>query len=89
MTHKTVHIPEDDEYPQPYLEHRCSPEGVISRHAQDIHAKHGTITRCENCDQHWWAHVSSRYNSYSGRILYHLEWNKVRWYHFRLKKYLK
>lgn len=90
MTHKWVHIPEDDE-PDTKKEppHTCKPVGKVDRNHSGIDVKHRSIAECQECGQYWWATVYKRYNSFGERDLYHLEWGKLRWYHFRLKKFVR
>lgn len=89
MTYKMVHIPEDDEPDTKGGEHPCAPGGTITRIRADIKVKHRSIAECQECGQYWWATVYEKYNSYSARILYHLEWKPLYWYHFKLRKYVK
>lgn len=89
MTYKMVHVPEDDEPALRGGAHNCAPGGTISRHRSEIKVKHRSIAECQDCGQYWWASVYAKYNNISARTLYHLEWNKLRWYHFELRKYVK
>lgn len=89
MSHKMVHVPEDDEPDTKNNEHTCKPANDIDRNRSAIKVKHRSIAECKECGQYWWATVWGRYNSYSGHVLYHLEWYKLRWYHFRLRKYVR
>lgn len=89
MTYKMVHVPEDNEPAIRGDKHTCKPAESIDRNRSGIAVKHRSIAECNECGQYWWAKVYGRYNSYSGRTLYHLEWYKLRWYHFKLRKYVR
>lgn len=89
MSHRTVHIPEDDEPDTADDVHVCKPKDALDRDPKAIAVKHRTIVECKDCGQYWWSNVYSRYNSYSGRRLYHLEWQRLRWYHYRLQKFVR
>lgn len=89
MSHKMVHVPEDDEPDTEGGEHTCKPANDIDRDRSAIKVKHLSIAECKECGQYWWAKVYAQYNSYSGRTLYHLEWYKLRWFHFKLRKYVR
>lgn len=92
MSHKMIHVPEPDEPTFAFggeVEHECKPRNDIDSSRSAIRVKHRSIAECRECGQLWWANVFGRYNSYSGKTLYHVEWHKLRWYHYKLKRYTK
>lgn len=89
MTYKMVHVPEPDEPDTRGGQHSCKPANELDYNRRGIRAKHGSIAQCQECGQYWWANVYGKYNSYGGRTMYHLEWYKLRWYQFKLRKYVK
>lgn len=81
--YRTVHIPED-----PVPPHRCRPKNYAGN-MQPEH-KDGTIIECNDCGIFWWASVFSLgKGDYLNPKTYYVNWAKVRWYHFDLRKYTR
>ena len=89
MSHRMIHEPDEDQYPEKKAAHNCKPKNDIDRYPSNIRVKNRSIAECDDCGQMWYSYVYSKYNSYSGRTLYHLEWYKLRWYHYKLRRYVK
>lgn len=81
--YRTVHVPED-----PIPPHNCRPKkysGPIKPEFKD-----GTIRECLDCGIFWYASVfrfgaGTVHNPYD----YNINWSKVRWYNFRMRRYVR
>lgn len=81
--YRTVHVPDD-----PVPPHHCRPPNYAGGTKPEY--KDRTIIECNDCGIFWWATVFSfGKGNYLDPTNYHLHWAKVRWYHFRLRKYVR
>jgi hypothetical protein len=82
--YRTIYEPE--ELPPPAPPHTCRP--VDYRGSNKPKYKDRTIIECIECGQFWWASVfTTGKGEYLDPKRYSIYWAKVRWYHFKLKKY--
>lgn len=81
--YRTVHIPED-----PVPPHLCRPTNYVGGNKPKY--KDRSIIECNDCGIFWWATVyATGRDTYLDPRQYHIHWAKVRWYHFRLRKYVR
>lgn len=82
--YRTVHIPDD-----PIPPHQCRPKNYAGGTMPSY--KDRTIIECNDCGIFWWVSVftTGGKDKYLDPKEYHVHWSKVRWYHFRLRKYVR
>ena len=81
--YRTVHVPED-----PIPPHYCRPQNYVGGNVPKH--KDRTIIECNDCGIFWWAMVfTTGKGDYLNPKEYHLHWSRVRWYHFRLRKFIR
>lgn len=80
--YRTIHVPED-----PIPPHYCRPRNYVG--ANKPKYKDRSIIECTDCGIFWWCSVFATGGSNLLPLEYHLQWAKVRWYHFRLRKFTR
>lgn len=83
---RTIYEPED--VPPPPPPHNCAVINYVGENKPKY--KDRSIIECIECGQFWWATVfATGKGEWMDPKQYHLHWAKVRWYHFRLRKFCR
>lgn len=80
--YRTVHVPED-----PIPPHYCQPKNYVGGIKSEY--KDRSIIECNDCGIFWWCSVFTTGGRDFLPLEHHIHWAKVRWYHFRLRKFTR